>query len=848
MRFNFKKIAAIGASVLMVGMSMGVAAAANFPAPFSGTSASTIGVVVGSGTGVDDGSATTGAVGTIASYLAGKVTGDTTSATGGDNINLATSARKLYYGDGINSGRPSLTYTELADVLKDGTFTDLSGTQYDYTQVIKVGTAVSAFGTSGGDIDDPALLLQVGTTAATLYNYTLSFTKNVNVSDATNVQGQKINILGVDYVIGSGSTNSTLYLYGSGETITISGGDSVTVNIAGADHTVELITTSGSSAGTIKVDGVQKSVTQGNNYAFAGEISVYVKDIIHPAFAGDMRQAELIVGANTLKLVSGQTVKEGADQTSIKGTLATITAAGVGKISGFTVGIAMPKSSNDHIGLGESFTDPVFGGLKVEFANAVPPLSSTARGKIVVNTDNNQFAYATFTSARAGTAGEQKLTYAYDNDTASSTIQPVLAMDPTNSDAKGFIHVLEGENAKESDFIILNQGDSGTILEVDDISIDTTTSGTVTFTDVITGNSQKITLTNSSNVYSNSNVNFFGGTGYTVKVPGSGATVNVTWSSAGTSTLFPSIKLANGGWLAFMENTTITNGTSVIFPDGLTTLAATGTEVVNTTVSYTVNGITWLGEDDGVNLKITGIESGATTCSFTTGPALLFIEPKKWNDGSYGNFICIPLTTTGTTEIAIADPVINGTNSGFTTLNSDTYKKQAVDKFGALISKEDRTNENGVVTVSYPESQMYLDVLFTAEGVSVTTGGISAGTIVFNDQETAWKSRNVVLVGGSCINEATALALGVPYPTCETAFTSATNVGDGQYLIKSIAGSSGGVVDSGKIALVVAGYNKADTAAAVSMLISETEEIDTAAGSEYFGIITAAGGSTLTEV
>ena len=132
--------------------------------------------------------------------------------------------------------------------------------------------------------------------------------------------------------------------------------------------------------------------------------------------------------------------------------------------------------------------------------------------------------------------------------------------------------------------------------------------------------------------------------------------------------------------------------------------------------------------------------------------------------------------------------------------------------------------------------------------VVVTSGSVSGsaaiGSLVFKDTETGWRARNVVLIGGTCINKATAEALNVAYGTCEAAFTSATGVGSGQYLIKSI----GDAFQSGRIALVVAGYSQADTTAAVSLLRNQPDKVDTTAGNEYLGIVTATGSSSVTKV
>lgn len=831
MKKYFKKVSAILSTGVIMVSSIALAAAASYPAPFVVGGSADVAVVYGANAAATDAAQ----AGSIQTNLQSAIpsTGGS-SVTGGDSVNLGTSSRNIYYGDALNAARSSVTASEMASTLKDGTFTDLSGTEYDYTQTVTLGSGVNQFSTSGGDLDDPELLLQIGTTAGGLYNYSLSFNKNVNVSDATNVQGQKLNILGVNYVVGASSTNTTLYLYGSGETITVAGGEETTVDIAGTSHTVSLVTTSSTTAGTITVDGISKTVTEGNNYAFAGDVNVYIKDIIHPAYAGDLRRAELIIGANTLLLQNGQTVKIGADQTSIKGTSTTITAAGHGLISGFSIATAMEKSKTDHIAVGESITDPVFGGLKLTFTGVDPALDDSSRGTVVVDTDNNQFGYVTFTSARAGTDGEQQLTYVYDNNTATTAVQPLLANKQISSNNQGHIHVLEGEAALENDWIVINQGDAGTILEVSDISIDTATSGTVTFDDAITGDSQKVTLTNSSGVYTKSGVNFFGGNGYTISANNAGTTINITWSASGTKTLFPRIKLANGGWLSFLTSTTVTNGTSVIFPDGLTTIATSGTSVNNETTSITQSGISWTfspGQNTTDDATVIGTSNPSCNFNSTLGPAILVIEPKKWDDASYGNYICVPLTTTGTTEIAIARSVLNGTNSGFVSFGSDSYMSEAVDQYGTLITDEQRTNENGRATISYPKSQMTFDVLFASEGATVTAGSSgtgSLGEVLVTDAEiSSVQTKNLILVGGSCVNSATATALGVSYPTCGAAFTTATGVGSGQFLIKGVADA----YTTGKIALVVAGYDAADTANAATYL--RTQAVDTS--KEYKG-------------
>jgi hypothetical protein len=834
MKFNYKKIASVLASAIMLSSTVGFAAAAsNYPAPFVAGGTANGAVIVGASAAISDWSSAIDVQQKLNALVTSATTTTGASAAGGDSVNMATSSRKLYYADAMNAARSSLSSTEMPNVLADGKVTDLKGTEYKYTQSIIPGTSVTAFDKSGGDLTDPQLYINVGTSAsAPLYNYTLSFTKNINVSDDVNVQGQKIKILGIDYIIGTSSTNSTLYLYGSGETVSLAGGESKTVTIAGTEHTVELTSTSSTTTAKIAVDGVSKTVSKGSSYAFSGDVNVFVKDITHPAYAGDVRDVELIIGANTLLLQNGQTIKKGADQTSIEGTNAVITAAGNGQISGFTVQVAAADSEADYILPGQSFTDSVFGGLKVQFAGPVPSLNDTGRSEVVVDTDNNQFGYVTFTSARSGSTGEKKITYVYDNNTASDTIQPLLAWNTISTDLGDYrIHILEGENALKNDVIVVNQGDAGTLLKVNALSKDTSggvTSCKVTFKDIITDETQDLTLTNSTGYFTKTGVNFFGGNGYTVSADGnclSTSSVNITWNS-GTKALFPRIKLKDGGWIALLTEKGVANNTGVILPNGLTTLDTSSTATLrNTTAGEVVyaNGISWGVKAVGDSATVWNISSAAGGCNFnlTKGPAILYMEPKKWDDASFGNFICIPMTTAGTTEIAIDTPTMNGSNSGWKTFGSDNYKSAAVDKYGANIIKESRTNENGVMTIVTPASQMYMDVLFTADTATVTPGSVAGGAggqvLVVKDIEISSVSdKNLFVVGGSCINSVAAKILGSDNPVCGDDFSALTKVSAGGYIIKTVESP----YNAAKVAMLVAGYNADDTTNAVAKALT----------------------------
>jgi hypothetical protein len=93
------------------------------------------------------------------------------------------------------------------------------------------------------------------------------------------------------------------------------------------------------------------------------------------------------------------------------------------------------------------------------------------------------------------------------------------------------------------------------------------------------------------------------------------------------------------------------------------------------------------------------------------------------------------------------------------------------------------------------------------------------------------QSKNLVIVGGTCINSAAQNVLGLNGPACGAAWTSATGAGQGEWIIQTFANPW----SSGKIATLVAGYDQTDTVNAGNAL--RTQNIDISVGKKYEGSI-----------
>jgi hypothetical protein len=857
MKFDFKKITSVLASAVMLGSTLGIAAAANYPAPFIQGGSADVAVVVTSGNHAGSTSDFLSAVDLgqdLQAELAKQTATSTTtsaSSSGGDSQNIATASQAIYKGSALNTARSTLTDSELPSVLADGTAVDNSGVEYDYTQKLTLGTRTVAF-TKSSENMDPVMLVDVGATVGnTLYNYTLTLTKVLNVS-ATDVIGTaELIMLGQSYVVGANSDYNTLYLYGSGTAATVDEGEEETVTVSETEHTVMLKGTSSTTAATIVVDGTSKSVTKGNSYKFAGEFEVYIKDVFHATKTGTLSSVDLLLGANTLHFESGQAVRKGADDTTIDKTTATITGTDGQGINSITVAQAAKSTTGDYIEAGGEYTDRVFGGLKVQFAGVNAALDASSRTSVVVDTDNAVSARVTFDSGVAG-IGEEQITYGVDSDRVSdSALGAINLVDSGNFT----MHVVEGANAKVDELIMIHNPakDEGRILRVGSIpGTSYSASDYVRMTDVLNTEDYwdfKVALTNVTSAS-------IDGETYYIYIVRTGddttATANLTWGSGSASgnsgtqtTLFPRIKLENGAWISFLTQTTLVADRTYQVPgeyllSGYTTGAvrfATTDNVANDSANGRTDGSFMEGNinytlDTAVSntSSVVWAISGASTndCVFNSsiGPAILIMEEKTLAD-SNGYGICIPLTSEGTTTkmAAVGAPVFTDGTSSLLGLSSNTYKGQQVTTFGTHVERD--TTDNNVVTVSYPDEQMYADVLFTAPEVTVTAGTSGSGSVtelgsvtIKDSEVSSVQSKNLIVVGGSCINSVASKILGGGY--CGADFTSATGVGSGQFLIK--------VVDSpyttGKVAMLVAGYDAADTSKAVKYLTTESPATD----------------------
>ena len=307
--------------------------------------------------------------------------------------------------------------------------------------------------------------------------------------------------------------------------------------------------------------------------------------------------------------------------------------------------------------------------------------------------------------------------------------------------------------------------------------------------------------------------------------------------------------MKNNEWFTILSSTNVNSATSYALPgefllsdyetgatlgmsnSSVAMTATTAVGVINWTIAQTANG-TISGALNGISASDTSVD-----CNFNSiaGPAILIYEGKTLAS-SNGNAICIPMTTEGTSPKtpAIGSPVFTDGVGSFKQLSTNTDKSQAVDLFGSFVEK-DTTGENSV-KVTVPSDQMTADILFTATGATVAAGSSGSGSVkelgapfVKDSEVSSVSTKNLIVIGGSCVNTVAAQLLGSSAPLCGAAFTAKTGVNAGEFLIQSFASP----YSTGKVATMVAGFSAQDTVNAAKYFT--TQSVDTTAGKSYKG-------------
>jgi hypothetical protein len=234
---------------------------------------------------------------------------------------------------------------------------------------------------------------------------------------------------------------------------------------------------------------------------------------------------------------------------------------------------------------------------------------------------------------------------------------------------------------------------------------------------------------------------------------------------------------------------------------------------ISTTNAAKVNFNT-LYSKEGLKVALPSVSTNASLQTNTA--ALVFTEEDE--DGQYTG-----TTTSFNLTLGLNDQspkrasvtAVNGAEDGYEVDSSDV-DQYVVESPLATDIKHDRSGDQDTATITYHGDESYGTLLLTAPQATVTSGTTpsSVGVMTVYDNEISSASgKNLIVVGGSCVNTVAAelLGLGAGASGCQAAFTAKTGIKSGEALIESFA-------RSGKVALLVAGYDAADTTKAITYL------------------------------
>ena len=756
MRNIFRKAMTVLGSAALVGATVGVAAAASYPEPFTSNTA----IVVGANAAPSDSVAAASIASDLDAASAGSSVGGTTTVTGGDSYKFEKTSTKFHLGDAITSVVSSnLDEDDMPVLLNDGVYVDDDNDEFDFTQEIAIdsGLTLTLFEDNDYKEDTPSLGFDISPSADIL-TYTMTFSDEPLISDMATTD---LMLMGKEYYVLSAAYNSLTLLDAATDTV-LAEGETASITAGGKTYTVSINFVSELEA-KLTVNGENtNSLSEGETYKLDDGSYVGLKDILYTAKDTGVSKVEFSIGSGKLVLTSGSEVE--LNEENVDSVTATIVNNSLSMTS-----IAIDWDADDDLFITEDSTIvlPGFESVQLAFGGLDLPVEEEIN---IVNDGNDGLMLDNFPFKDS----DEDVALLYGNGTAFVGIgKDATHLLLTDDNADGNITFDDDSH----DYFVVSWADArdgeSYLMRAANFKVDNTINKTTfqyrkdgAWVDAKSDRKE-------GDTFSMGNAELF--VGAINKV---GKSVVVDAYNAGTS--FNKLYSAEG--------------LTVYLPFNATT--GTGAINLNFTSLVTSYGLLFEEED-----KDGDLEDGQTitvTLGFNT-QSPLEVEVDSW--GSSGS---------SSSEFEVGD-----TDKYLAYLYGDLATRVEFDKSG----------DQDTLMLTYFGDEVAADVYITSSDAVVSSGSGESGVMTVKDTEVSTvASKNLIVVGGSAINSVAADLLGGAYRGEQ--FTSMTGVGDGEFLIQSFS-------RSGNTALLVAGYNAADTTKAATYLTNN--DVDTAVGMKYEG-------------
>ena len=746
MKFNYKKISAIAVSALMTGMTLGVAAAANYPAPFVSGGVANVAVVYGTGAGVS--SLDLVQAGNIQDSLGEFVTGGTTTVEGGEAFALDKASDHFNFNEALNGVYLTLTDAEM-DFLDDGTYDD--GTiDETFTQKITLSAnALSLF--TDSDYNDKAPTLGFNwSNNEDILVYTLTFDDPIVYED---IEDTDFPLLGETYyVLDVPIANTSIVLLDSADKIILNEGETKTVG----DKTVSVEYISATEV-KFNVDGEITDKLADHEYEELSDGSYIVaNEVMYNEKEVGISSVEFSLGNGKIELIDGEEVE--VNDENVDGLFAQFDAnlaAGLTELK-----ITWNSSDDTFLTAEDAITMPLFEALSLTFGGLdfpTPEIVSLENGETMdLNMGNYNLPLFFFNDTyNVNPLGEEG--YPLVTAVANAPANAVAFMNySAPSQNVNHSNLTDGMNLVEDARFLV------TSLDTDLSDIDT--------------------------AY------------YEV--------TKVDWD--GTDMAVEMKDLIGNNDIVFDDVT----DTKDVGDITISILQANDTHVYlwfNTTAG-TVNYNTVV-SDKGLEIVLPAKTLLSAANALATGVALTFIEPDK--DGDLGVGMRFTATVKNTSNDKLHVSTYNATIQDKETTTDDVWEGYVLSDLASKVTS-DRTADEYDFEIEYYGEEVIADVQVVGGASTISQGESTLGNVLVKDSEVGnVATKNLIVVGGSCINSAAAALVGGA--KCGAAWTTATGIGSGQFLIKGYADST---ITSG-FALLVAGYDAEDTVKATTYLTNK---------------------------
>ncbi len=801
MKLNFRKIVSALASTAMVGSTVAIAAAANFPAPFVQNGVADVAIVYGN-------SLDLGAVTDISTALSTSMSSSSGAAAGstptGDYIKLAKPSDKLNLNNSISGVFGStIDADELDTLLADGVYTNDENTEYKYQQKLTLGGGlqVNHFADSDYKNKKPAIGINLSSSHVVM-NYTVTFTdlpeSDVSSGDLVDFETTNLNILGRQYFVLDAKNNSNikLTLLDAADTTILSEGETSTMTVGSKTYAtgIEFIS---SSEVKLKInDEITTSLVEGGTFKLSDGSYVGIKDILSQDYAGGVKKVEFSIGSGKLDLTSGSTVK--LNDKSVSGVIGYVSratsASNKERLNSITIEW---KTDNDAFITAESpLTMPGFGAVALS-ANEFTPANADLEELKVQNSGSDNieltatikdgkvtipilFANSSGEFTHIGDASDKQLltSFGLTGLMYNRTSHDWLVASWNNTrDAESYI--LRFEQFRDQDGVNYTTPEKLTSAGWSNACGEKSDSGGSTPTCDLGSLSLTLNSINGKDSTGGRYVNFTGN---------AGSSFYRLYTKAGLEVNLP-VNIAN--------------------------------DVQGAGVSA----------DGAINLS-----NWSTFNPGHTADTFWLFATEEDKDGTLGLGAQINISIDDQSDGDLEVPGISSPRSGqYKELDNDNnLVSRVVSDLATEFWRFGDSASQRYAVVNYPGAESYLEAFIAGTSSTGSAGG-ELGNVMVTASELAtsgMSGKNLIVVGGSCVNKAAADLLGAS-AGCGASWDAATGAGQGKWIIQTFANPWGPT----KVATLVAGWETEDTQSAATHLTTQT--VDVSVGQKLPGSTTS---------